>query len=335
MSSKPLVLVLGATGFTGGSIVQGLLQAGTFNVAAMIRSESLSKPQTEALRTAGVEIRTGDIYDGVEKLKQTLEGVEIVISSVVAYCISDQKDLIRAAKEVGVKRVIPCDFASPGAKGVREIHDRKLAIREYVLELGVPHTFIDVGWWMQLILPPPARSAVPAAQKPMYNTEYNKGTSPMLLTNLHHIGCWVARIVRCRGSYPRTLNRAAIVWEDIKTQKEMFTIADRVEGEGEAFASSRVYATGDEIRAKREDAMAAAAAAPKDSNLQRSALVLFHRAGYRVSMHVPEENTLENTKRLGYLDVRELYPDMLKYTLEDFAREFYAMENPGTVRVRD
>ena len=50
---------------------------------------------------------------------------------------------------------------------------------------------------------------------------------------------------------------------------------------------------------------------------------------YMYSMHILGENTLENAKRLGYLDARELYPDIPKYTLEDYAKEFYGLEEPG------
>ena len=54
-------------------------------------------------------------------------------------------------------------------------------------------------------------------------------------------------------------------------------------------------------------------------------------AEYVISIHFLGENTLENAKRLGYLDARELYPDQLRYTLEDFAKELYDMEDPGSV----
>ena len=50
---------------------------------------------------------------------------------------------------------------------------------------------------------------------------------------------------------------------------------------------------------------------------------------YQFSMHVLGENTLESATRLGYLDAHELYPDMPQRASEDFAKEFYAMENPG------
>ena len=50
---------------------------------------------------------------------------------------------------------------------------------------------------------------------------------------------------------------------------------------------------------------------------------------YVISMHVLGENTLANARRLGYLDARELYPDMPRASLENFAREFYGMEDPA------
>ena len=84
----------------------------------------MSKPSTEALRAAGVEIRAGDIKDSVESLKQTLQGVSVLISAVAGPALGDQKDVMLAAKEAGVQRVVPCDFATPGAKGVRELHDQ-------------------------------------------------------------------------------------------------------------------------------------------------------------------------------------------------------------------
>ena len=52
---------------------------------------------------------------------------------------------------------------------------------------------------------------------------------------------------------------------------------------------------------------------------------------YQISMHVLQENTLENAKKLGYLDVRELYPDITPLSFEEFAKQFYALEEPGAV----
>ena len=92
-------------------------------VAAIVRPASLSKPAVSDFRARGVEIRTGDLNDGVESLKQTLNGADILVCVVVAWEVGSQRDIIRAAKEVGVQRVVPCDFGTPGAKGVRALFD--------------------------------------------------------------------------------------------------------------------------------------------------------------------------------------------------------------------
>lgn len=89
----------------------------------MIRPSSLAKPEVAKLRSLDVEIRVGDLGDGVEKLKKLLEGVDTFISAVSSIAITAQEDLVRASKEAGVKRFIPCDFGTPGAKGVRLLHD--------------------------------------------------------------------------------------------------------------------------------------------------------------------------------------------------------------------
>ena len=79
-----------------------------------------------------MEIRLGDLKDGIPKMKEDLDGVEIVIRRVLAWILDEKKELFRAAKEVGVKRVVPCDFATPGKPGVRDLHDTvRLPCLEY------------------------------------------------------------------------------------------------------------------------------------------------------------------------------------------------------------
>ena len=93
-------------------------------MTALIRPSSLTKPSTQALAAQGVDIRVGDITDGVEKLTEVLAGVDIVISCIAPWLVHLQADLFTAAKAAGtVKRVVPCDFASAGAPGVRALHD--------------------------------------------------------------------------------------------------------------------------------------------------------------------------------------------------------------------
>ncbi|RPD58064.1 NAD(P)-binding protein [Lentinus tigrinus ALCF2SS1-7] len=320
-SPKPLVLVLGATGTTGGSIIKGLLASGNFRIAALIRPASASKAATEKLRSAGIDIRLGDVEDSVEKHKETLAGVDILISAVIATVIAQQKNIILAAQQAGVKRVIPCDFGTPGARGVRELHDQKLAIREFIKQHGIPHTFIDVGWWMQIYLPIPLRSTAPPEFKSMTHRIVGSGDTPILLTNNNHIGTFVARII----ADPRTLDHEVIIWEDQASQLDAQEIGARLSGEGQKLKELYVNITAKEV-------LQAAAAAKERVTRDPSdwtGHVMQSWNEYLYSMHILHENTLENAKRLGYLDARELYPDIATTTLEECAKEFYAMEEPA------
>ena len=69
------------------------------------------------MRTAGVEIRVGDLTDEFDQLKAHLHGVDIFISTAASSMLDQQKEFFRAAKEVGVGRVVPSDFATPGENG--------------------------------------------------------------------------------------------------------------------------------------------------------------------------------------------------------------------------
>ncbi|KAI0359436.1 NAD-P-binding protein [Trametes cingulata] len=325
--TKPLVLVLGATGYTGSSIVKGLVASGNFRVAALVRPASLSKPAVEQLRASGVEIRTGDILDSTPKLKEALAGVDILISAVDGLLVPAQEALFRAAKELGtVKRVIPCDFGTPGRKGVRELSDQKLAIRELIEELGLPYTFIDVGWWMQLALPLPARSKVPPAFKQWTYELHGSGTQKMLLTDHRDIGAYVARIV----ADPRTLNKAVIVWEDERTEEEIHEIGERFSGEADDLKAKRSYVSAEEITRRIAEGKAELEKDPKNIFY----VFQVHGHGYFYSLYILGENSLENSKRLGYLDARELYPDAPRRSLEDFAKEYYSLEEPGAEYLR-
>ena len=102
------------------SLIARLVQ----RVAAMVRPCSASKPSLSYLKASGVEIRLGDLNDGLERLKSILGGVSILISAVGVREIASQRDIIRAAHAVGVRRVVPSDFAVPGAEGVFDVRDQ-------------------------------------------------------------------------------------------------------------------------------------------------------------------------------------------------------------------
>jgi hypothetical protein len=51
--------------------------------------------------------------------------------------------------------------------------------------------------------------------------------------------------------------------------------------------------------------------------------VPFAMAQYVESVFIRGDNTLENAKRLGAIDARELYPSFKPNVTEEYARKFY------------
>jgi hypothetical protein len=80
-------------------------------VAALIRPASASKPEVTTLREQGVDIRLADLESpDAAQLRSVLEGIDILLSAIDSRVLDQQKPLFSAAKEAGVKRIIPCDF---------------------------------------------------------------------------------------------------------------------------------------------------------------------------------------------------------------------------------
>ena len=70
--SKPTILVIGATGAQGGSVVEYLLKSGHYNVAALTRDPT--KDKAKALESKGVHVFKGDLSDPVS-LKTAFKGI--------------------------------------------------------------------------------------------------------------------------------------------------------------------------------------------------------------------------------------------------------------------
>ena len=99
--------------------------------------------------------------------------------------------------------------------------------------IGVPYTFIDVGWWMSLAAPYPMRSN--PGFKQLSHEIHGNSDKKFLLTDLDHIGTFVARII----ADERTINQYVIVWEDELTQSETKDIAEKASGEEEVLKAAR------------------------------------------------------------------------------------------------
>ncbi|KAL1671623.1 hypothetical protein EV122DRAFT_226244 [Schizophyllum commune] len=315
---KPLVVIFGATGETGQSIINGLLRTNAFRIAAVTRS--LSKPAVAELAAKGVALHQFDLLAAEQgrlvesawqaRLQDILTGADTVIAVVHPTCIEIQRKIADAAKAVGVKRFVPNDFGTSAPAGVQGLHDRKLAIRDYIRQIGLGHTFIEVAWWAQFAVIYPAHYT--GIDSSMSRHVIGEGKTRFGVTDLFHIGDYVARVIQD----DRTLNQTVFIWEDEITQQQAWELA--VKKFGEDILKTKI----EHPEADFLKALEAARAGGPEQIVQR----YIHEYWY--SMHIRGDNVVKKAKSLGALDFKELYPDVQTPSFEEFVKGVYASENP-------
>ena len=113
------VLVTGATGFTGGHLARHLASNGEV-VRALVRPKSRERFDRSALPGHGIQRADGDLAD-LAAVKAAADGVDVIYHIAATYREAGQPDsayrainvegthnVLRAAKEMGVRRVVHC-----------------------------------------------------------------------------------------------------------------------------------------------------------------------------------------------------------------------------------
>jgi len=112
MSTTKTVALVGGTGTLGGMIAEALLAKPNVRVRLLVRPESRGK--AAALEARGAEVVEGDIGPGGEaSLEALCKGADSVISAVQGapdMIIENQRRLLTAARNQGVRRFIPSDY---------------------------------------------------------------------------------------------------------------------------------------------------------------------------------------------------------------------------------
>ncbi|KAJ5688901.1 hypothetical protein N7462_003293 [Penicillium macrosclerotiorum] len=353
---KIKVLLVGAAGETGGSIANGLLEDGHFEVIALVRPTSLQKPAIVKLLERGIHIRKCDLKASEEHLIEALAEIDVVISCVGPAEQQDQIPLAKAAKKTGVKRFIPCGFitvAPPGGvmwlrdevgsacfpwwlSGVmwfsdfveEAFHGEQLSLTTYfrvlqkeivynqIRQMWLPYTIVDVGWWYQLCYPRLNSGRVDYAMTSGNDEIIGDGNVPTALTDLRDIGRYMAMIIRD----PRTLNKKVLAYNLVSTQNQIYNLMEEISEE----KVDRNYVPEETICSRVLAARQASETYPFDP----IKFIPRYLAEYQYSWGIRGDNNPEYAKYLGYHLTTELYPE---FKPTDF-REYLESVVRGTAK---
>ncbi|VUC34799.1 unnamed protein product [Clonostachys rosea] len=306
------VIIVGATGETGQSIVNGLLGApAEFDITAITRKSSINNSKNQKLRDDGVKVVGVDLDGPQEDLVNVISGADTLISCLNPQAFQSQVPLADAAKKAGVKRFVPCFFATVAPpKGVMSLREQKEDILNYIKKIYLPYTVIDVGWWYQLTPPRLPSGRIDSSLVAPCQGLYGDGTTLSALTDSRDIGRYVARII----DDPRTLNNMVFAYSETLTQIQVYQTLERLSQEKLEYN----YITKEALENRISLARDALNRASAEDYRARAAL---WNAEYGYSWGVRGDNAPERARFLGYLDVKDLYPDAEWISFETYISE--------------
>lgn len=158
-----LLVVLGATGNQGGSVVSAVLNdpklSQTYKIRAVTRDPS--KPAAQSLQQKGVDVVTGDAND-VESLKKAFSGAYAIFGVTAPPFNAEAKKIelanghaiadaaVAAGAEYLIFSNLPPASVISGGKYTGVGHfDAKAQIKEYILSLPIKAIFYSPGAFMQ------------------------------------------------------------------------------------------------------------------------------------------------------------------------------------------
>ncbi|KAF5258064.1 hypothetical protein FOXYS1_11385 [Fusarium oxysporum] len=305
------ITIVGASGETGRSIINGLLEAATpFNITALVRPASAEKPEIKKLKDEGVNILLIELDSPHKELVNALVGQDVVICSIDPLRVSEQKALADAAKEVKVKRFIPSAFGPVcPPSGVMALREMKEEVINHIKKIYLPYTIIDVGWWYQSSIPKLPSGKIDYAVTFGVSKLVENGNHASSITDLRDVGKYVARII----ADDRTINKSVFVYNETRTQEEIFRLLETISGESLPRASM-----------SEEEILAGIAATRKpydQGSRSFSSIIPLVLAQYPYSVWLRGDNLPERAEYLGYLTSKQLYPGFKYKSFEGYIQE--------------
>ncbi|KAK2769791.1 classes i and ii family protein [Colletotrichum kahawae] len=329
MASESITVgVIGATGKTGQSVVDGLLGSDiNFAVISLTRQSSVGSAANQQLKDRGVQVSGYDLDGPRETLVAQLRGIDVLISCITWEHLHQQLPWIDAAKSASVKRFVPSEWVGPAPRGVIDIKDQKLKILGAIQRAGLPYTIIDVGCWFQVFVPKiPSGKSDHAHKKYIDHRIVEDGNQQFAITDMTDVGKYVAQII----GDDRTLNRRVLAYTEVLSMNGIWDTMARISGEeppkdyvSEAELHEIIETSGRRLKESPESAT-------HPSNIMD--IAQYNMGQYRLSWCIRGDNTPEYADYLGYLDFWKLFPNFEKgRTLEKFFQDIINGGSPGYI----
>ncbi|MCA0229359.1 MAG: SDR family oxidoreductase [Bacteroidetes bacterium] len=147
-----MILVTGATGQLGGSVVENLLKKiPASEVAVLVRDAA----KAEHLAAQGVDIRVGSYFDKAS-LASALQGIEkvlLVSSNDFNDRLGQHKNVVDAAKNAGVKHILYTGIALKdiNTSPLKPLFGDHFQTEDYIKESGLTYTFLQNSLYFEVI----------------------------------------------------------------------------------------------------------------------------------------------------------------------------------------
>lgn len=180
-TNSSAILVAGATGFLGGEICRQLITENK-HVKGLVRVTSDAN-KVAHLKELGVETIEGDLKNK-DSLKNALQGVSAVISTVSSslsrqegdsiQSVDDegQNNLIDAAISAGVNQFVYVSFCS--MPGEYPLQTAKRKVEKHLIESGLIYTILQPTYFMEVWLSPVLGFDYPNAKASIFGAGKNK-----------------------------------------------------------------------------------------------------------------------------------------------------------------
>jgi len=157
---KKTIVVCGSTGHQGGAVVKHLLRSSNWNVVGLTRNPA--GPSAQALKRQGVTVSQADLQES-SSLITAFEGSHSVFGVTQPWApdyrkcnpeaeIEQGRNIVDACLHAGVKHLVMSTATHFGEERTGIPHvDSKLAVEQYVMQSGVPYTFLRPAQFMDNI----------------------------------------------------------------------------------------------------------------------------------------------------------------------------------------